>query len=80
MVRTVSGNTARFTIWSHRYIQTRQIGQDVDRPTFSVVLKQQQNGLNTDQAKGVWPKQRNDWTRYCAMLSHLLSPINECKK
>jgi hypothetical protein len=29
MVHTVSGYTARFTILSRRYIQTRQISQDM---------------------------------------------------
>jgi hypothetical protein len=42
MVNTFSGYIARFTIWSHHYILTRQIIQDVDNFIHSILLKQQQ--------------------------------------
>jgi hypothetical protein len=56
MVHTVSRYMVRFTIWSHCYIQMRQIGQDVNNFIFSILLKQQQNSFKTNQTKGVWPK------------------------
>jgi hypothetical protein len=40
MVHTVSVYQARFTIWSHGYIEKRQISQDRDNFTFSILLKQ----------------------------------------
>jgi hypothetical protein len=40
MDHAVSGYTARFTIWSHRYIQTRQINQDMENFMFAILLKQ----------------------------------------
>jgi hypothetical protein len=36
---TLSGDTARYTIWSYRYNQTRQIGQNMDNFMFSILLK-----------------------------------------
>jgi hypothetical protein len=40
---TVAEYIARFTIWSHRYSQVRQIRQDRDSFIFLILLKQQQN-------------------------------------
>jgi hypothetical protein len=40
---------ARFTIWS-------QINQDMDNFISAILLKQQQNGLITNQSKGVWQR------------------------
>jgi hypothetical protein len=54
MVHTVFGFTAKFTVWSHYYIQTRQICLYMDSFIFSILLKQQQNGLKTNQTEGVW--------------------------
>jgi hypothetical protein len=53
MIRTLSRYAARFTIWPHHYIQTSQIGQDIDNFIYPILLKQQQNGLKTNQTKGV---------------------------
>jgi hypothetical protein len=40
MVHTVTGYTARFTIWSHCCIQTRQMSQDMHNCIFLILLKQ----------------------------------------
>jgi hypothetical protein len=56
MAHTVSGYKTRFIIWSHRYIQTRQISQDVGHFICTILLYQQQNSLNDNQTKGVWSK------------------------
>jgi hypothetical protein len=44
MVQTVPEYKDRFTIWSHRYIQTRKISLDIENFTFSIPLKQERNG------------------------------------
>lgn len=69
LVRTISGCMARFTISSNRYIQERQIHvcQDMENFTFSILLKQHQNGFRTS----VWPKWREDWVTCCDKLTHL---------
>jgi 23S rRNA maturation mini-RNase III len=56
IVHNVSRNMDRFTIWSHCYIQTRQISQDMDNFILSILLKQQQNNLKINQTKGALPK------------------------
>jgi hypothetical protein len=38
MVHTVSGYTARLAIHYHRYIQTRQMSQDMDNFIFMIML------------------------------------------
>jgi hypothetical protein len=44
---------AKFAVWS----QSRgQVSQDMDDSVFLILLKQQQNGLKTNQTKGVYPK------------------------
>jgi hypothetical protein len=50
MVNTVSGYTARFTITSHRHIQTRKISQDVDNFDSAEATK---NDLKTNQITDV---------------------------
>jgi hypothetical protein len=54
MVHTVSGYTATFTITSHRHIQMRQISQDMDNFISSILLKQQQKNLKTNQIRDVY--------------------------
>jgi hypothetical protein len=54
MVHTVSRYMARFTIWPHCCIQMRHMHQDMDNFIFSVLLKQQQNSLKTNQTKSAW--------------------------
>jgi hypothetical protein len=49
----VNQYTARYIIWSYRHIQTRRIIQDRDKFIFYVLLKQQENGLQINQTKGV---------------------------
>jgi hypothetical protein len=56
IVHTVSRSMARFTIWSHCYIQTRQISHNMDNFTFFILLNKQQSGLKTNQTKGIWLK------------------------
>jgi hypothetical protein len=68
----VSGHAAIFTMFS-LLIQIWQISQDVDNTPFSILAKNQQNGLKTNQTKGVWLKQCNGQD---AVTSHLLSDIN----
>jgi hypothetical protein len=34
----------------------RDINQDMDTSTFPPLLKQKQNGLKTNENKGVWPR------------------------
>jgi hypothetical protein len=52
MAHAGSGYTAGFTVWSHRCIQTRQVSQDMDSFMFSILMKQQQNGLKTNHTEG----------------------------
>jgi hypothetical protein len=37
--------------------------QNMNNFIFSILLKQQQNGLKTNQTKGVWPHYCEDWTK-----------------
>jgi hypothetical protein len=53
MTHTVQEYKARFTIWSHSYIQTRQTSQDMESFIFAILLKQQQNALKTNQTRGI---------------------------
>jgi hypothetical protein len=45
MVHTVSEYSARYTIWPHRCIKTKQIKHDKDNFMFSLLLKQRPNRL-----------------------------------
>jgi hypothetical protein len=80
MVHTVSEYTAKFTILSHRCIQMKQIIQDMGNFIFSILPKQQQNGLKTNQTKVVQEKQRDDCTICYNKFTHLLSYINKSTK
>jgi hypothetical protein len=73
IVRTLSGYMARFTIWTLRYIHSRQVSQEMDNFTFSVLLKEQQNGFETKQTRGVWLKWWKYWARRCDEMAPLLS-------
>jgi hypothetical protein len=53
MIRDLSGYEAKFIVWCHLHIKTKQISQDTEKFVFSVLLKQQQNGLETNQIDGL---------------------------
>jgi hypothetical protein len=43
-------------LWSHHYIQTRQINQDMNKFIFLMLFMQQQNDLKANQTRAVWLK------------------------
>jgi hypothetical protein len=51
-------------------------GHDMDNFVFTILLKQQPNGLQMIQAKGIWPDWCNNWTRCCNKFTHLLCHVN----
>jgi hypothetical protein len=73
MVRTASGHTARFNIWTERYIQMGQISQDMDNFIFSILLRKQQNDFERNQTRDAWPKWWEYGTGCCDKIARLLS-------
>jgi hypothetical protein len=54
MDHAVCWYSATFTIWTDRYVQARQISENIDSFIFSSLLKQQQNQVKNIQIKGMW--------------------------
>jgi hypothetical protein len=79
MVHNVTEYTAKFTILSHHCIQMKQIIHNMGNFIFSILLKQKQNSLKTNQTKAVQKKKYDDCTR-CYNFTHLLNHINKCTK
>jgi hypothetical protein len=53
MVYTISKYMARFITWSHCYIETRKISQNMDNLTVLILLKQPQSSLTTNQTESL---------------------------